>query len=123
MTENNEAMSLEPETIERITNYLYTHDHELGFCGHDLDGEAMSNIIRAVAEQLGYSDCEHEFPIHPKFGTLFCELCGVEPYTMVSCPECDHRQKSIYSPCLTIPIPSGKKQHCKNCNVIFDPKA
>jgi len=35
-------------TVENLMDYLYNHDHELGFCGHDIGGQSMRKIIEKV---------------------------------------------------------------------------
>ena len=39
---------MDDELREKIKNFLYENDRALDFCGHDLSGRAMDNIINAV---------------------------------------------------------------------------
>lgn len=47
------------DTINDLASFIYCHDHEFGFCGHDVQWEAMLQILR-VAYNEGYRVGWHE---------------------------------------------------------------
>lgn len=58
-SEGSQATSARPfnqDVLEEIKSDIYSNDHEDGWCGHDVDGEALKKIIRRVAKHLGVTD-------------------------------------------------------------------
>lgn len=49
---------LTPQLLDQIQNEVYKHDREDGWCGHDVDGESLKNIILRVAKSLGISQSD-----------------------------------------------------------------
>jgi hypothetical protein len=39
---------MDEDLKQKIATYLYENDHEIGFCGHDISGDAMGKIIFTV---------------------------------------------------------------------------
>ncbi len=64
---------------EEIADFLYQHDYTLGFCGHDVDGAAMNNIIECVAVLLNNHNpnCTHSTLNERADGRLECARCGL----------------------------------------------